>query len=93
MKIKKANGKTEVRISRKEWEAIGKKAGWDEDRISRGRCPACEVSMINGVRCHEHGCPEAWRDSIKTCRECGCDFKPENSEQCLCTGCMADEYR
>lgn len=22
-----------------------------------GPCDSCEVSMINGVRCHEHGCP------------------------------------
>lgn len=23
----------------------------------KGRCDSCEVAMINGVRCHEHGCP------------------------------------
>jgi len=22
-----------------------------------GRCDSCEVAYINGVRCHEHGCP------------------------------------
>lgn len=29
MKIKKANGKSEVRINQKEWKAIGRQAGWD----------------------------------------------------------------
>lgn len=23
----------------------------------KGRCDSCEAAMINGVRCHEHGCP------------------------------------
>lgn len=23
----------------------------------RGQCAHCSVIMINGVRCHEHGCP------------------------------------
>jgi hypothetical protein len=23
----------------------------------RGRCDSCEVANINGVRCHEYGCP------------------------------------
>ena len=30
MQIKKANGKKKVVISRKEWEMIGKKAGWED---------------------------------------------------------------
>lgn len=30
MQIKTANGKKILSISRSEWEAIGKKAGWDE---------------------------------------------------------------
>lgn len=26
-------------------------------------CDSCNPSMINGALCHEHGCPDAWRDS------------------------------
>ncbi|TRZ80207.1 hypothetical protein D4R86_04720 [bacterium] len=29
MKIVKANGKKSIKISKKEWEGIGRKAGWD----------------------------------------------------------------
>lgn len=27
------------------------------------RCNSCEVMMINGVRCHEHGCPNKEADA------------------------------
>lgn len=27
-------------------------------------CDSCEVLTINGVYCHELGCPEAWKDEI-----------------------------
>ena len=33
-----------------------------------GRCGSCQEVSINGVRCHEHGCPEALRFR---CTECG----------------------
>ena len=49
------------------------------------RCQSCEVAMIQGVRCHEHGCPDAWRDEVRECRECGCDFEPESRHQQLCS--------
>ena len=28
--IKTASGKKQIKISKKEWEALGKKAGWDK---------------------------------------------------------------
>ena len=31
-------------------------------------CNGCSPSMINGVLCHEQGCPDAWRD--KAVEEC-----------------------
>lgn len=34
------------------------------------RCDSCEVVMINGVRCHEHGCPN--RNYAKRGRIAGC---------------------
>lgn len=46
----------------------------------RFRCDQCEAAMINGVFCHEHGCPnrsarydresETWVKQTE-CRECG----------------------
>jgi hypothetical protein len=46
------------------------------------RCDQCEAAMINGVFCHETGCPnsrklydslsDSWR-KVYECRECGCE--------------------
>jgi hypothetical protein len=33
----------------------------------RVRCSQCEALVINGVPCHEHGCP----NRPPVCRECG----------------------
>lgn len=43
------------------------------------RCKYCELISIQGIVCHEHGCPnaaaiwngEAWIQQ-RECRECGC---------------------
>ena len=50
-------------------------------------CQSCEALMINGVHCHEHGCPEAWKDYAVNCFECGCSFKPESQHQDTCEDC------
>jgi hypothetical protein len=47
-------------------------------------CDSCEAVRINGVLCHEHGCPEAWRDHKIECRECGTRFVPEVKGQQFC---------
>jgi hypothetical protein len=44
--------------------------------------------MIQGVFCHETGCPEAWKDKPVTCSECGFDFVPEERYQTVCTDCQ-----
>lgn len=48
------------------------------------RCHSCEVLMINGLRCHETGCPDAWRDATRQCAWCGAEFKPEEKRQQCC---------
>lgn len=48
------------------------------------RCQSCEVANINGIRCHEHGCPDAWRDELRECKECGREFVPEDRHQQFC---------
>jgi hypothetical protein len=52
-------------------------------------CQSCEAIYINGVFCHETGCPDAWR-TWRECCECGQPFMPEHrfekacSDSCLC---------
>ena len=65
------------------------------------KCDQCELLVINGVVCHETGCPNAWRDTTRTCYACGCDFVPETRQQrgypfgqgyCqACSTCCSDE--
>lgn len=62
----------------------------DEISLSCG-CDGCSPSMINGVLCHEHGCPDAWRDHTAECFECGCDFLPRERGQRICDDCADPE--
>ena len=55
------------------------------------RCQSCELMRINGVVCHEIGCPDAWKDYNKRCFECGCDFQPEDRHQEICFDCYHRE--
>jgi hypothetical protein len=64
-----------------------------EEMKSTGRCHSCEVVNINGVRTHEHGCPDAWRDEVRECAECGGEFEPEDSHQTYCDhACFCAAY-
>lgn len=56
------------------------------------RCESCQVAMINGLRCHEIGCPEAWRDEVRECRWCGTEFLPEEKYQAVCCQGCAKSY-
>ena len=47
-------------------------------------CDQCEVLYINGVKCHEHGCPNAWKDHKRECKWCGQTFVPQYAEQKCC---------
>lgn len=48
-------------------------------------CNSCEILSINGVLCHELGCPEAWKDEVRECKWCGEKFKPERDYQDCCS--------
>ena len=54
-------------------------------------CNSCEVVMINGLRCHETGCTEAWRDKTYICKECGQDYKPTGKHDNYCESCQEQE--
>lgn len=56
------------------------------------RCNSCEIMYINGIRCHETGCPEAYKDEIRECKWCGSKFKPEEKHQNCCSEECAESY-
>jgi len=54
---------------------------------ANNQCDSCEALMINGVYCHESGCPNMWKTTSVDCRECGCGFYPKHEGQKLCHDC------
>jgi hypothetical protein len=48
-------------------------------------CSSCEITNINGVPCHETGCPDAWKGAIIKCKWCGDDFVPKEKHQTCCS--------
>ena len=59
----------------------------------RVSCPSCEILVINGVACHEHGCPTSYLYSRRECRNCGYDFEPEYQNHRFCSeSCHAIYY-
>jgi hypothetical protein len=59
---------------------------------AKGRCEQCQVVRINGMRCHEIGCPIAWREEVRECKECGQEFSPEQPQQDCCSDDCAAAY-
>lgn len=55
-------------------------------------CKSCNVVMINGVKCHEIGCPDAWKDQKVKCDWCGQEFKPEIKWQAFCSEDCAESF-
>ena len=70
------------------WAALANAA----NKHARVRCDQCEASMINGIFCHETGCPntharydnnsDTWIKQ-RECRECGCTVD-EDDPRCNC---------
>lgn len=55
-------------------------------KVERIRCDQCEAVMINGLFCHETGCPNSkceWIDGqwteMRKCFECRCDVPAEDT--------------
>ena len=55
-------------------------------------CDACEMLTINGLACHETGCPDAWRDHDRECDWCGQRFQPEAKGTRVCSDDCAESY-
>lgn len=56
-------------------------------------CHSCQLLRINGIVCHETGCPDAWRDNRPECKWCGSTFVPDDRYQILCSDDCAESYR
>ena len=62
------------------------------------RCDSCDSLSINGVPCHETGCPESHidlrtgRPYTKECQWCGSDFEPGDRYQDFCDDDCAISY-
>jgi hypothetical protein len=48
------------------------------------QCPSCVLVAINGVLCHEMGCPDSHLFKFYECHECGQPFAPEYRGQQFC---------
>ena len=47
-------------------------------------CHSCEMLRVNGTVTHEIGCPDAWKDELRSCKECGQKFFPTERYQDCC---------
>lgn len=62
------------------------------------QCDDCALLAINGIICHEQGCPSRWinpktgKGYTRACKECGRDFTPEEDHQHFCTDECAAMY-
>lgn len=56
-------------------------------------CSSCQIAVINGMVCHETGCPDAWKDETRKCKWCGSEFKPEYRLQRCCDDDCEHIYR
>ncbi len=50
-------------------------------------CRQCEVLAINGIVCHEIGCPVSWKEYKLECFECGLEFEREEEYDTVCISC------
>lgn len=60
----------------------------DEVQLVGRRCDSCDPARIQGVLCHEAGCPQAWRDESIECGQCGEEFYPAERGLNYCPGCV-----
>ena len=56
-------------------------------------CSNCDCIRINGLKCHETGCPTAYLDEVRECKECGADYQPDSRNDIACSPCCAAAYR
>lgn len=52
---------------------------------STERCTSCQELTINGVRCHETGCPDWWKGMKRECKWCGEVFPLQGPAHVYCS--------
>jgi hypothetical protein len=57
-------------------------------------CPSCQLMVIQGVICHERGCPDGHLFTTQECKWCGTEFRPveKRRESFCCASCEAAYY-
>jgi len=65
----------------------------DEITLTECGCDGCSPSIINGVLCHETGCPDSWRDDSNSCEWCGQSFFAQERGQEFCDEECEDLWR
>lgn len=55
-------------------------------------CDSCELLRVNGVVCHETGCPQSHIGTLRECKWCGQEFGPEDRHQRFCCDSCAASY-
>ena len=62
------------------------------------KCNQCQAIRINGIICHETGCPNSHinlntgKPYGKECAWCGTEFEPEDKHQKFCSDECAESY-
>jgi len=87
--IKKAAGKQTIKMSRKEWKSIGKKAGWMRTAAS---CPACGDKLSRPMEDEWAECSCGWGElSSEKCESCERFFSEDDMVENVCKGCAEEE--
>ena len=57
-------------------------------------CPSCQLMVIQGVICHERGCPDGHLFTTQECKWCGTEFRPaeKRRDYFCCASCEAAYY-
>jgi hypothetical protein len=56
-------------------------------------CKSCSALTIQGILCHESGCPDSRKGKTISCKNCGCDFVPDEDGIKFCSyHCNAEYY-
>lgn len=61
------------------------------------KCSQCEALVINGIFCHETGCPNSHLNIHGEpypveCKWCGQEFTPEDKDQAFCDSECAESF-
>jgi len=59
---------------------------------ARVSCDQCQIVRINGIPCHETGCPDSWDGATGECENCGCEFELTHRGHSFCDDSCAASY-